>query len=144
MHNAIEVQNIDKTYGMGEALVVALKNINLKIKKGEFVSIIGPSGCGKSTLLHLMGCLDKPSKGEILIDGIGISKMDDDELAKMRREKIGFVFQFFYLIPTLTALGNVMLPMSFAGVSKSEQKSRAEGLLRLVGLGNRMYHKRSE
>jgi len=129
---------------MGETKVQALKNINLKIEKGENVVIIGPSGCGKSTLLHLMGCLDRPTKGKVLIDGRDVSKLSDNELAKIRREKIGFIFQFFYLIPTLTALENVMLPMTFAGVPSKEKIRRAKELLKLVGLERRMHHKRSE
>jgi len=140
----IKLENVSKVYQMGETKVQALKNINLKIEKGENVVIIGPSGCGKSTLLHLMGCLDRPTKGKVLIDGRDISKLSDNELAKIRREKIGFIFQFFYLIPTLTALENVMLPMTFAGVPSKEKIRRAKELLKLVGLERRMYHKRSE
>ena len=140
----IKLENVSKVYRMGETKVQALKNINLKIEKGENVVIIGPSGCGKSTLLHLMGCLDRPTKGKVLIDGRDVSKLSDNELAKIRREKIGFIFQFFYLIPTLTALENVMLPMTFAGVPSKEKIRRAKELLKLVGLERRMYHKRSE
>ncbi|RLI98665.1 MAG: hypothetical protein DRP00_01550 [Candidatus Aenigmatarchaeota archaeon] len=140
----IKLENVSKVYRMGETKVQALKNINLKIEKGENVVIIGPSGCGKSTLLHLMGCLDRPTKGKVLIDGRDVSKLSDNELAKIRREKIGFIFQFFYLIPTLTALENVMLPMTFAGVPSKEKIRRAKELLKLVGLERRMHHKRSE
>ncbi len=140
----IKLENVSKVYRMGETKVQALKNINLKLEKGENVVIIGPSGCGKSTLLHLMGCLDRPTRGKVLIDGRDISKLSDNELAKIRREKIGFIFQFFYLIPTLTALENVMLPMTFAGVPSKEKEKRAKELLKLVGLEKRMHHKRSE
>lgn len=141
----VRCENVWKIYNYGTELEVpALKNINLKIEKGENIVIIGPSGCGKSTLLHLIGCLDRPTKGKIFIDGKDVSKLSDDELAKIRREKIGFVFQFFYLIPTLTALENVMLPMTFAGVPSKEKEKRAKELLKLVGLEKRMHHKRSE
>lgn len=140
----IEFQNVSKIYRLGETEVQALKNISLKIEKGEAVAVIGPSGCGKSTLLHLMGCLDKPSSGKIFIEGRDVSKLSDNELAKIRREKIGFVFQFFHLIPTLNSLENVALPMTFAGVNEKERIRRAKELLKLVGLEKRIYHKKSE
>ncbi len=140
----IELQNVSKIYKLGKTEIQALKNISLKIERGEAIAIIGPSGCGKSTLLHLIGCLDKPTSGKILIDGKDVSKMNENELAKIRREKIGFVFQFFHLIPTLNALENVVLPMIFAKVPERERNKRALELLRLVGLEKRIYHKRSE
>ena len=132
--NVIVAENVWKIYKMDSVEVSALRGISLKIKKGEFLVIMGPSGSGKSTLLHLIGCLDKPTKGEIYIDGIKVSKLNDNELAKIRMEKIGFVFQFFNLYPTLTALENVELPMIIAKKNKEERKERAKKLLELVGL----------
>lgn len=125
---------------MEDVVVSALKNINLKINKGERLAVIGPSGCGKSTLLHLIGCLDRPTNGKILIDGKDTSKLNDNELAKIRGKKVGFVFQFFYLIPTLTALRNVMLPMSFSGITRTEKERRARKLLEMVGMLKRINH----
>jgi putative ABC transport system ATP-binding protein len=140
----IELQNVSKTYEMGTVGFPALKDIDLKIKKGDRLAIMGPSGCGKSTLLHLIGCLDRPTQGKILIGGKDISKFTDNELAMIRGKKIGFVFQFFHLIPTLSAFGNVILPMSFFGVSKDEQERRAKTLLKMVGLEKRENHRPSE
>ncbi len=138
---AISCRNVWKTYNHGaQSQVDALKNISIDIKKGEIASIVGPSGCGKSTLLHLIGCLDKPTKGKVFINEKDVSKLNDNELARIRRENIGFVFQFFFLIPTLTALNNVMLPMSFAGINKSEKEQRATELLKAVGLEKRGNH----
>jgi len=137
----IECRNVYKVYNPGRSSEFeALRNINLKIEKGESVAIMGPSGSGKSTLLHLIGCLDKPTKGKVFIDGIDISTLDENELARIRREKIGFVFQFFFLFPTLTALENVMLPMIFAGIPKRERIKRANYLLKLVGLEKFSHH----
>jgi len=141
MDNIIDCEQLTKIYKMDGFESKVLSDVDLKIKKGEVMAIMGPSGSGKSTLLHIIGCLDKPTKGRLLIDGKDVSKMDDDELAKIRREKIGFVFQFFHLIPSLTALANIMLPMSFAGVDAVEQKKRAEELLKMVGLGSRLNNK---
>lgn len=137
MKTLIELKNVYKIYKMGEEDFFALKDINLKIDKRERIAIMGPSGCGKSTLLNLIGCLDRPTKGKILIDGKDISKLNDNELAHIRGDKIGFVFQFFYLIPTLTALRNVMLPMSFSTLSKDRKEERASELLKMVGLEKR-------
>jgi len=128
----IEMQSVTKIYKMDSVNVVGIENINLKIKKGEFVCIMGPSGSGKSTMLHLMGCLDKPTYGKVLIDGVDASKMSDDELADLRKHKIGFVFQFFNLYPTLTALENVELPMIIAEKDKEFRKKRALELLKMV------------
>ncbi len=137
----VSCENLWKVYNEGSANEVkALRGVTLRIRKGEFVAIMGPSGSGKSTLLHLLGCLDRATKGKVLIDGIDTSELSEDELARIRREKIGFVFQFFHLIPTLTAMENVMLPMSFAGVSRERQVERAKKLLRLVGLEKRADH----
>lgn len=134
----IELMDVGKTYSMDGIGLDILKGINLKIKEGEKVAVVGPSGSGKSTLLYIMGCLDKPTYGKVLIDGDDVSEFDDDGLAEIRREKIGFVFQFYYLIPSLTVKRNVMLPMGFSGHTRAEQEKRAEKLLKLVGLGNRM------
>jgi putative ABC transport system ATP-binding protein len=144
MNNIIEVVNAKKTYMMGEFEVVALNGITLNIQKGEFVAIMGPSGSGKTTLLNLIGALDRPSEGNILIDGVNISELDDDELAKLRNQKIGFIFQFFNLISRMTALDNVALPMAFAGVSRDQRRRRAEELLKMVKLSDRVNHKPTE
>ncbi|MEM5829720.1 MAG: ABC transporter ATP-binding protein [Candidatus Aenigmatarchaeota archaeon] len=136
----IELRQVSKVYKMDEVEVIALKEINLKIMEKEFVAIIGPSGSGKSTLLHLMGLLDKPTTGKIFLDGIDVSKLNDKQLAKLRGEKIGFVFQFFNLYPTLTALENVKLPMTIAKKDKKESEKRAIELLKKVGLEKRANH----
>jgi putative ABC transport system ATP-binding protein len=140
----IELIDVYKVYKIGLHEVVALRGINLKIEDGEFVAIMGPSGSGKSTLLYLIGCLDKPTKGKVLIDGCDTSKLSDKELTILRRDKIGFIFQQYYLIPTLTALENVELPMVFKGVPKAKRIKRAEELLELVGLGNKKDRKPNE
>ena len=137
MKSIICLKNVWKEYK--ETKTIALKNVNLKIKRGEFVSIVGPSGSGKSTLLHIMGLLDKPTKGKVFIDGIDSDKLSDEEAAKLRNEKIGFVFQFFYLFPTLTALENVMLPMMFSKKIR-EKEERARKLLKSMGLEKRLRH----
>ena len=129
---------------MGETKLDAAKNINLDIKKGEFVVILGPSGAGKSTIMNLVGCLDEPSKGHIYLDGKDVSLMHESELSRIRGQKIGFIFQQFNLIPTLTAAENVFLPMSFQDVERKEGMAKAETLLKMVGLGNRSHHKPSE
>ena len=130
----IELRDVTKIYKMDGVSVVGVEDINLKIKKGEFVCVMGPSGSGKSTMLHLMGCLDKPTSGRIFIDGIDVSKMSEDELADLRKEKIGFVFQFFNLYPTLTALENVELPMIIAEKDKHFRRKKALELLKIVGM----------
>ena len=140
----IELKNVKKVYRMGKVEVPALKGINLKIKRNEFVSIVGASGSGKSTLLNVMCCLSRPTEGKVLIEGKDTAKMSDDELAVIRGEKIGFVFQTFNLIQRLTALENVMLPMWFLGKGEMERKERAKKLLEMVGLGHRIKHKPSE
>jgi len=140
MENLIELQNLEKEYDLGLVKLHVLKGINLKIKKSEIVAIMGPSGSGKSTMLHMLGCLDRPTKGKVIIDGVDVSKLSENELAKIRREKIGFIFQFFYLIPSLTALKNVELPMTFLGNIKDKEKKEKE-LLKMVGLEERMYHR---
>lgn len=140
----VKVEAVTKVYRMGEVDLKALNGVSLKIMPSENLSIIGPSGSGKSTLLHLMGCLDKPTSGRIYIDGVDTSRLNDTKLAEIRRYKIGFVFQFFYLIPTLNALENVELPMMFAGVDEGERKRRAAELLELVNLKKRMRHRPAE
>jgi putative ABC transport system ATP-binding protein len=128
---------------LGKVPVNALRGVNLKVEKGEFLAVLGPSGSGKSTLLNLIGALDKPTEGKLLIESVDISTLDDDQLADLRR-RIGFVFQFFNLIPRFTARKNVELPMAIAGLSKDERKSRTEELLEIVGLKERMDHKPTE
>ena len=144
MNEIIELKGVTKIYKMGKVFVPALRGINLKIRKGEFVSIMGPSGSGKTTLMNLIGCLDRPTEGEIYIANKNVAKLKDDELARLRRERIGFVFQQFNLIPRLTALENVELPMWFAGLSKKKRRERAIELLKLVGLEKRINHKPAE
>lgn len=139
----VEAINVKKTYMLGKVPVEALRGVNLKVEKGDFVSILGPSGSGKSTMLNLIGALDKPTSGTLLIDGVDISKLNDNQLAELRL-KIGFVFQFFNLIPRLTARDNVELSMSIANLSKSERRKRAAGLLETVGLKDRINHKPAE
>ncbi len=143
MSNIVELYNVIKTYNLGEGIKVeALRGVNLKIARGEFVSIQGPSGSGKTTLLNIIGGLDKPTSGKIIIDGTDITPLGEKELARFRREKIGFIFQFFNLVPLLTALENVELPMLFSGkLSNKEIQERAIDLLKLVGLEKRMQHK---
>ncbi|ATZ61092.2 MAG: ABC transporter ATP-binding protein [Methanosarcinales archaeon Met12] len=140
----IQTKNLSKIYGSGNTAVRALDGIDLTVEQGDFIAIRGPSGCGKSTLLNIIGCLESPTSGEILIDGIDVSQLNDNELAKIRRDKIGFVFQSYNLIPTLNALENVKLPMIFAGGDDSKLSERAKMLLELVGMKERMEHKPSE
>jgi len=140
----IELDEVWKTYEVGENKIHALRGLNFKVHKGEFVSIGGPSGSGKSTALNMIGCLDVPSKGKIFLDGHDISKLHESELATIRGKKIGFVFQQFNLINTLTAKENVILPMIFQGLTKEEREQKAEELLRLVELGDRMDNRPNE
>lgn len=130
----IEISNLYKTYKMGENIVRALENVNLKIKEHEFVSIIGPSGSGKSTLMNMLGCLDVPTEGEYILDGKRIKNLSDNELASIRNEKIGFVFQGFNLLPKLSALENVELPLIYQSISPKERRKRAKEALESVGL----------
>ena len=139
----VEAINVTKTYMLGKIPVEALRGVNLKVETGDFVSILGPSGSGKSTMLNLIGALDKPTSGTLLIDGVDIGKLNDNQLADIRL-KIGFVFQFFNLIPRLTAHDNVELAMSIANVGKAEKKKRALDLLETVGLKDRVNHKPAE
>jgi putative ABC transport system ATP-binding protein len=141
--SVVEAINVTKTYMLGKVPVEALRGVNLKVETGDFVAILGPSGSGKSTMLNLIGALDKPTSGTLLIDGVDISKLNDNQLAELRL-KIGFVFQFFNLIPRLTAKDNVELSMSIANLSKAERKKRAIDLLETVGLKERVNHKPAE
>ncbi|MEG9194142.1 MAG: ABC transporter ATP-binding protein [Candidatus Methanoglobus sp.] len=131
---SVELVDVHKVYKTSYYEVRAINGITMRIEDGEFIAIMGPSGSGKSTLLYLIGCLDKPTKGEVIIDGVETSKLGDDELTRLRREKLGFIFQQYNLISTLTALENVELPMIFRGVPKDERKRRAMELLRLIGI----------
>lgn len=140
----IEVNQLGKIYSTGKIEVEALKDVNFGIDKNEFVSIMGHSGSGKSTLMNIIGCLDRATSGTYLLDGIDISSLDDDELASIRNLKIGFVFQSFNLLPKLTALKNVELPMLYANVPASERRERALAALKKVGLGERVNHLPSE
>lgn len=140
----IELEDVWKTYQMGEVQVHALRGLNIKIRKGEFVAIQGPSGSGKSTSMFLVGCLDIPSKGKVYLDHHDISKLHESTLAQIRGRRIGFVFQQFNLLPTMTALENVELPMIFQGVPQAKRLNRAKELLELVGLGARMHHRPSQ
>ena len=139
----VEAVDLKKTYMLGKVPVEAVRGVNMKVEAGDFVSILGPSGSGKSTMLNLIGALDKPTSGKLLIDGVDISKLNDNQLTDLRR-RIGFVFQFFNLIPRLTALGNVELAMSIAEVGKPERRQRAAKLLETVGLKDRINHKPAE
>jgi putative ABC transport system ATP-binding protein len=135
----IEVKNVTKRYE-GKRTVHALRDVSLRIEKGEMVATMGPSGSGKSTLLNIIGGLDRPSDGSIFIDGVEIERLDDDSLTRLRREKIGFVFQFFNLLPTLNAQENVALPLHLARVSRREATARSVAMLELVGLADRLEH----
>jgi putative ABC transport system ATP-binding protein len=143
MATIVEAVNLKKTYMLGKVPVNALRGVNLKVEKGEFLAVLGPSGSGKSTLLNLIGALDKPTDGKLLIEGVDISTLNDDQLADLRR-RIGFVFQFFNLIPRLTARQNVELSMAIAGLGGDERRKRAGELLEIVGLKERMNHKPAE
>jgi len=143
MNTVVEATNLRKTYLLGKVPVEALRGVNLKVEKGDFLAVLGPSGSGKSTLLNLIGALDKPTSGTLLIDGVDVSKLNDDSLADLRR-KVGFVFQFFNLIPRFAAMDNVELSMSIANISRSERKKHATELLETVGLKDRMKHKPAE
>ena len=136
----LKLINVSKTYHPETRPIQALKKVNLVIKKGEFVAIMGPSGSGKSTLMHIAGCLDLPTKGKVILAGKDISKLDDSTLAKIRNEKIGFIFQTFNLLPRTTALKNVMLPLLYANFSPQQMKSSAIKVLKTVGLGDRTSH----
>lgn len=143
MTSIVEAVDLKKTYMLGKIPVEALRGVNLKVESGDFLAVLGPSGSGKSTLLNLVGALDKPTAGTLLIDGVDVSTLSDNQLSDLRR-CVGFVFQFFNLIPRFTARDNVELSLSIAGVSKAERKKRAEELLETVGLKDRIKHKPAE
>jgi len=134
----IETRQLTKIYGTGETAVIALDHINLSVEQGEFVAVMGPSGCGKSTLLHLLGGLDRPSEGSVTIDNINLADMNDDDLTRLRRRRMGFVFQFFNLIPVLTAVENASLPVTLDGIKPAEARKRAAAWLARFGLGDRL------
>ncbi|HET7145050.1 MAG TPA: ABC transporter ATP-binding protein [Anaerolineales bacterium] len=136
----IEARNITKTYKMGEFNVEALRNVSFTIERGEVLSIMGPSGSGKSTMMNTLGCLDRPTSGEYILDGESVGEMNDDQLASVRNRKVGFVFQSFNLLSRLTALGNVELPLRYAGLTEG-RRERARAALEAVGLGDRMTHR---
>src|SRR5512138_877361 len=140
----IETRDLWKTYVMGEEEVHALRGLSIQIERGEYVAIMGPSGSGKSTLMNLIGCLDTPTKGSYLLNNKQVSQMNDDELARIRNEEIGFVFQTFNLLPRATALHNVELPLVYAGIPARERTERARGALTRVDLGDRMTHRPNE
>jgi putative ABC transport system ATP-binding protein len=140
----IETRDLWKTYVMGEEEIHALRGVSTSIERGEYVAIMGPSGSGKSTLMNLIGCLDTPSKGSYLLNGQEVARMNDNELARIRNEEIGFVFQTFNLLPRATALHNVELPLVYAGVPALERSSRAKAALDKVELSSRMQHRPNE
>src|SRR6516162_6989851 len=140
----IETVDLWKTYVMGSEEIHALRGVSIAIERGEYVAIMGPSGSGKSTLMNLIGCLDTPSKGSYLLNGKQVSQMNDNELARIRNEEIGFVFQTFNLLPRATALHNVELPLVYAGVPAREREERARHALERVELGTRMGHRPNE
>ncbi len=139
----VEASDLKKTYMLGKVPVNALRGVNLKVERGDFLAILGPSGSGKSTLLNMIGALDKPTEGKVFIEGVDVSTLNDNQLADLRRS-VGFVFQFFNLIPRLNARGNVELTMAISGLGKNEKRRRAEELLETVGLKERMGHKPAE
>lgn len=140
----IRLRGIGKSYYIGTEEVPVLTHIDLDIEKGEFVSIMGPSGAGKSTLMNILGCLDRPTKGSYMLDGREVANLNDSELAYTRNRKIGFVFQSFNLLPRLSALDNVILPMIYGNLYKDRRKERATAMLESVGLGDRIHHMPAE
>jgi len=137
---AVDLYNVNKIYKIGKVSIHALRDVTLKVLEGEFIVILGPSGSGKSTLLNIIGGIDRPTSGKVIVNGINLQNLSDDELTEFRRKFIGFVFQFFNLIPTLTARENIMLTLELASVKKHELKKRADELLELVGLKDRADH----
>ncbi len=137
----IQTENLAKVYGTGDTAVTALSQVNLKVDAGEFVAVMGPSGCGKSTLMHLLGGLDRPTQGRVMIDGHDLGDLPDQALTALRRRKIGFIFQFFNLIPVLNATENAALPLLLDGRPKAEAHRQAQAWLAKVGLGDRQHHR---
>jgi len=144
IHPVIRLEDIHKTYQTGEVEVKAVRGVSLRIEPGEFVAVMGASGSGKSTLMNIVGCLDRPSAGQYVLDGIPVESMDDDALAAVRNKKIGFVFQTFNLLSRTTALQNVELPLVYAKIGRAERRQMAEEALTAVGLGDRMNHQPNE
>ncbi len=144
MEDIIIIKNISKVYTIGKEVIYALRDVSLQVKKNEYVALMGPSGSGKSTLMNILGCLDSPSGGEYILNGHSVATMSDNELAEIRNQQIGFVFQTFNLLPRASTLENVALPLVYAGMSKPERETRAAAVLEQVGLGNRMQHKPNE
>lgn len=144
MDHIIQLQNIEKNYYLGSIVVTALRSISVNIERNEYVAIMGPSGSGKSTLMNLIGCLDTPTGGTYILNGTDVSKMEDNQLAEIRNQEIGFIFQTFNLLPRYTALENVMLPMVYAGVNKQVRTERAKEVIESVQLTDRMDHKPNE
>jgi putative ABC transport system ATP-binding protein len=144
MEPLITIKDIGRKYVIGAEIIHAIKSVTLTINKGEFVALMGPSGSGKSTLMNILGCLDTPTKGEYILNGINVSHMTDNDLAEVRNTEIGFVFQTFNLLPRNSALDNVALPLVYAGISKEKRNERARKALENVGLGNRTDHRPNE
>ncbi|HNX66977.1 MAG TPA: ABC transporter ATP-binding protein [Bacteroidales bacterium] len=144
MNKVIEIRDIVKNYQVGSVVVRALRSVSLDISKNEYVAIMGPSGSGKSTLMNILGCLDTPTKGQYILNGTDVSKMEDDMLAEIRNKEIGFVFQTFNLLPRYTALENVMLPLIYAGVPRAEREERGIKAMEEVALADRMHHRPNE
>ncbi|MFC3899244.1 ABC transporter ATP-binding protein [Lentzea rhizosphaerae] len=144
MSPVIEVRDLRKTYGAGDTAVHALRGLDLTVEKGEYIAIMGASGSGKSTLLNILGCLDVPTSGKYLLDGIDTGEFDEEQLSLLRNRKIGFVFQSFNLVPRTTALANVELPLVYAGVRRAQRRERALAALDLVGLNDRTHHRPNE
>ncbi|WP_262903523.1 ABC transporter ATP-binding protein [Niabella beijingensis] len=144
MHSIIHIDNLRKSYFMGQQELPVLKGVSLNINKNEYVALMGPSGSGKSTLMNILGCLDTPTSGTYVLNSKDVSKMEDNALAEVRNKEIGFVFQQFNLLPRLTALENVALPLIYAGIKKSERNEKAMQMLELVSLTDRYHHKPNE
>lgn len=144
MQEIISLKNIRKTYDLGKVKIEVLKGLNATINKNEYVAIMGPSGSGKSTLMNILGCLDKPTVGNYVLNGTDVSQMNDDQLAEVRNKEIGFVFQTFNLLARLSGVENVALPLIYAGLNKANRNAKAESILQAVGLGHRMKHKPNE
>lgn len=144
LHPVIHVEKLNKNYYMGRNVVPALRDVHVDVRRGEFVAIMGPSGSGKSTLMNLIGCLDRPTSGEYLLDGVPVSRMSTNELADIRNQKIGFIFQGFNLLARMNALENVELPLVYSGVPTPERHARAMQMLTMVGLGKRADHRPME
>ncbi len=140
----IETVDLWKEYNLGDRVIPVLRGINLLVEEGEFVAIMGPSGAGKSTLMYILGCLDIPTRGRYVLDGEDVSLMDDNRLARARNQKLGFVFQVFYLIPWATALENVMVPFLYSGEAPRDARKRAAEAMERMGLGDRLQHRPSE